>query len=315
MKRFLKIAAAFMFMAVLCVGPAQAGYDHYTINVYRDVGYRTGSFGHEQVTSGCQYAILYNGSLNYCSMTTVYSDKGMTSIQNPVDNETFDAAGKIDFYIDSADGSTVDIILVDNSGGFTLYMNDVPPSCHTAIINERAGEMHQGTAWYTLSPESSWSTASSAAANMHTDITLHALTMIHDVYVEPIVVSTLSQSEGASAGQINIGYGSVYDAFMLEEIVDTKARATKDAIMLTTASSGGIFDGAVWTYNCIEATPGDINIRPFLIRENVSLNWTRDSGSDSVPEAQTMALAGTNGWGFIHYWFTSIRPQHGTTSD
>jgi len=314
MKRFLKIAAVFLFMTALFVGPAQAGYDRYTINVYRDTGYRTGSFGHELITSGCQYMVIYNGGLTIAAPTTIYHDKGMTAFQNPVDNEPFDAAGKIDFYLSDVDGSTIDILITDNAGGYSLYLSDVHPSVHSAIINERAGEMHQGTAWYTLSPESSWSTASSAALNMHTDITLHAMTMIHDLAVEPIVVSTNSQTEGASAGQINVGYGSAYDAFMLEEIVDTTVAATKNAIMYASASSGGIISGAVWTANCIEDA-GAIMIRPFLIRENTSLNWTRDSGSDALPESQAIATAGVNGWGFIHYWFTSIRPHHGLLSD
>ena len=81
MKRFLKIVAVFIFAAAFFVSPAMAGYDHYTINVYKDVGYRSGSFGYIPITSGIQYLVLDKDLANEVTPVevTIYNNKGLST--------------------------------------------------------------------------------------------------------------------------------------------------------------------------------------------------------------------------------------------
>ena len=310
MKRFLKIAAVFMFMTALFIGPACAGYDHYTISVSKDVRYRSGSSGYIPVTSGIQYLVLDKDL--YLTLepveATIYNDRGLTQKLNPTHADTFDAEGKINFYVDDTDGA-VDIIVVDNDGGYTLFMNDVTPSCHTAIIDERPGVKHHGMIWFSMSTDTIWSGISTEALDAAhtatmpymTGVVMPAMTMINDVSVEVINACT----DSTDSGIISVGLSSI----------------TVGLVNLQAGDGGGYFP-SVWTAACNvgellwqnvskeSGSTGDGVHAPanYILVEAQSLNYTLSSG-DGTQSSHGVANAWSAGWGFIHYFFTPLRAQ------
>jgi len=304
MTRFLKIAILALVGLMLFVGPACAGYDHYTINVYKDVGYRSGSFGYPAVTSGVQYLVLTaaTGGLEGASLTksTLYGERGLTSMSNPVNFDTFDAVGKIEFWIADSETSC-DIIVVDNDGGYTLYLNNVTPSVHSAIIDERMGVQHHGQIWFSLATDVIWSGVSTAAPDaahtltgpFDTGIDFHVNTMISDVLVEMIV-----PCYDSSDTDISVGFASAENAF--RNLSETDAHGFVDAIWSASCTHGEL----LYMASCVEAHGGGVGTdipASYILREAGSLTYQLSSG-DNTQTDYTDA-----GWGFLHFFFTPLR--------
>ena len=307
MKQFFKIMAVFMFVAALFVGPVQAGVDHYTIHVYKDVGYNSGPSGYVPITSGVQYLVLDNGSVGNEADTTfalLLNNKGISKMANPVNFDTFDAQGKIDFWLSDSETSC-DIIIVDNDGGYTLYMNDVVPGVHTAVIDETQGIPHHGSIWFSCYTDFIWSGISTAAADAahsvvgpyDTGIDFHVGTMINEVYLEMII-----PAKDSGDVDISIGFSSAQTAF--RNLAETDAGGYIDVLWSGSCTMGEL----LYVHSSIVET-GDVGEgvkmpKTYLLREAGSLNYTIFSGDQT---ATTIAEYDDAGWGFIHYFFTPFR--------
>lgn len=293
MKQFLKIAAVFMFAAAFFVSPAQAGYDHYTINVYKDIGVRSGSFGYPTVTSGCQYEVLDAGTR---TRATIYSDSGLTSMTNPVTYTVFDAEGKVDFYLaDTA--STCDILLIDNDGGYTLYMDAVTPSVHSAIINEQPGVLHHGMIWYDLCTATDWSgtgatnQGATAQKPYDTAIDFHVYQMITDFKLEVI------QAAATSGDPIDIGLAAAKQDFADDMLTD--GCGFVDLIFSDACTVGNLLFQATCSGTAGKIAGDGGTPMGYVIRTAASLNY-------AVVSADT-TNSDDAGYGYIHYWFLPIR--------
>lgn len=311
MKRFLKIAILALVGLMLFVGPACAGYDHYTINVYKDTGYRSGSFGYPAITSGIQYFVFDKDPVTQAPATpepkVIYNDRGMSEMRNPVWTDTFDAEGKINFWVDNTDGA-VDITIVDNAGGYTLILDNVPPSCHSAIIDERRGMEHHGKIWFTMGTSLIFSSVSTEAldlghlplTNIDTGIVFPALTMISGCDVEVIKACT----DSTDSGVINVGLSSNLVALRMNQ-----------------AGDGGGYHQAVWSASCthgellymascVEAHSDGLGTdipSPYITVEALSLNYGPESGDGTQSGHGTAPTPFLAGWGFIHYFFTVLQ--------
>jgi len=306
MKRFLKIAILALVGLMLFVGPACAGYDHYTINVYKDTGYRTGSFGYPQITSGIQYFVLDKDLATEAPAVPVeaviYNDRGMTEMRNPVFADTFDAEGKINFWVDDTDGA-VDIMIVDNAGGYSLKLDNVTPSCHSAIIDERTGMQHHGKIWFSLGTSLIFSGISTSAdghvtdTGIETGVVFPVATMIHAVDVEFIQAATDSADS-----ILNIGLSSDLVALRQDQL--SGGGGYFEAMWTDVSTAGALFVAEA----CVQTGITGVQIAsPYITVEALSLNFTVESGDGTQDGHGTLPTPFLAGWGFIHYFFTPLQ--------
>lgn len=307
MKRFLKLTAAFLFMTALFISPAQAGYLHYTIDVYKDIGYTSGPFAFPHLTTGVQYLVLDSGADGHEANTvksTLYNDRGLTTKANPTNTDTFDAHGKIEFYVsDSAD--SYDIIIVDNAGGYTLYMNDVEPSTHSAVIDERPNLSHQGTIWFSLNTDTIWSGISTSIVDIEhsptgpwdSGIDIATQTMITDVILEIIVPCR----DSADSGQTFIGLGPSATALFggaVGAMTDDPGFVATVWIDATSTYGDILYESSSAMYTTAVGGDGVEVKTPGITTSTTSLNYIITSGDGSSDSADN-----DFGWGFFHWWF------------
>jgi len=298
MKRFLFAILAIAFLFCVSVPAAMAGYDHYTITVKRDLGYATTAGGHTTITSGVQYLVFNGGGK---TLSTIYSDAGITSRANPVNSETFAIDDKIDFYIDDSN-TTVDIIVVDNAGGFTAFLDGVTTSVHNCIIDERYGVMHHGMYWYTGDTGYTASEVSiSSAGTRDTGIDFLGVSAVYDVAWEPLVASS------TSGHYIEVGAGADDNGLLVTQLIDGVAFNTPDRYSATNDSEMGYGDllkenTATDGFFYTSTSEFVISLRePYFTLSDTSLEYT--IGSDD--EHSSNDFDGV--WGLIHYWFSRLR--------
>ena len=291
MIKFFKSAIIFISIALtffLVVPNVFAGYDHYTINVYKNLGYTTTAGGNTQITSGVQYLVLNGGT---DTRSTIYSDAGSTAITNPVSTTVFDAATDIDFYIDDS-VTTVDIIVVDTAGGFTLFLDGITSSVKNCLIDERPNMSHQGTFWYT--------TQDDATVTLPTET---GIVMPVGFRMEDIVVETV-RATVSSACNIRIGSGATYAGFLDWTLVDGADLWMRPNDYATTADSdtrGSLIstiyaDSLAYVYMQTSEFTGAF-AKPGYIATAASLNYAIDSADDNT----------LYGWGYVHFWFSVVR--------
>lgn len=270
--------------------PAMAGYDHYQIWVYKDVGYTTkaGGYGDPLIT-GVQYKVLNGGTE---TASTLYSDNGITSKTNPVSATTFATDDKIDFYIDDT-YTTVDIIVVD-SNGCTLFMNGVTSSVHRAIINERPNEELHGFIWYTAGADGVFATAET-----DTEIDFPIGSTINRVAVETVVAASGSDI------LLEVGLDSDQNALMDYELIDGADLLIHPSVIHGTADSHTLGDH-------LNAAYDDLASDDFVYVSTSELTLVVPSSTmltaaaslsyrvNSVDENTTTGV----GAGYIHYWFS-----------
>lgn len=197
----LAVVTAFMFSA-----PAFAAYDHYMIYVYANKGFQTATGGYTARATGITYKVLQRDTN---TAATLYSDAGTTSKDNPCTVTTFDATGRIDFYVDGDTYTMLDIIIVDTVGGFTHTLKDATKNTRTAIIDERLNVLHTGTIWFTADTTGCAAAADvtdgtfSSDGTMDTGIDFLPNTMLMDCNI--LVVTVTCQS---TQSDLAVGIGS-----------------------------------------------------------------------------------------------------------
>ncbi len=302
-----------MFVAAFFVVPAEARYEHYQIKVQKDLGYFGGTGGFVDITSGIQYLVLQAGADGHEANTvhaTLYTNGGAATMSNPVNNDTFDAEEQIDFWLLTADDASCDIIIVDNSGGFTLYMDGVTPQIHNAVINERPNVSHHGQIWFSLNTDAIWSGVSTTILDaghgptgpFDTGVDLLFGSMISFVTVQMIVPC---QDSGDT--DLNIGMAGSATAFRGGDPVTGTGGQETDAVhfvdldyIADTNYGDVLYTESSWLEFTIAKSIA-IPVPYVLTVSDASLNYSLDSG-DSTKNAISGA-----GWGFIHYFFTPMQ--------
>jgi hypothetical protein len=285
-----------VFVVLLFGGSAFAAWDKYTINVYRDKGFASGPTGNAAATSAIQYMVLKAGEQG--TLAAIYSDAGMTKKTNPVSATTFDTKGYITFYVDDSIYSTVDLIIVDNVGGFTTFLDGITNTVHTAIINEQAGEKHMGMMWYTVSCNAT-DAKDLTSAPYDTGVDILAGSFIEDIVVE--VVSETVSSDVTLA----VGLGATNQGLVQAALTDRLTGPTYGGQFLYYSDQSEFFTGALLsgTYSSSAVTDGAVQLRgKYMVLTDASLTYSFESADEVTADTFDSA-----GYGFIHYWFTPAR--------
>jgi len=316
MKKLLKklfiLSMVVALFGIFTAPAAHAGYIHFTITVYKDTGYATSAGGYTQLTSGVQYIVLEDTA---DSLETIYSDTAGTAMTNPVTATVFNTTDDIDFYVSDAE-TAVDIIVVDNSGGYTAILDNCTTSTHTCIIDETPGVQHKNIIWYCMYSSGATPRANALDGNIDTEVDLLDGMIVHDVQIE-VVQASAGSSIGLCVGGGSTGEGDI-DGFVGPQDVDVgvgRIVATKNRAIRTAVACP--YYGAFFTHEV-----GD-NAAAFCDgTEDVSIYWEgpafpyqvngahclsyRISSSDSTANTAQW-FSSSVGWGFIHYWVSKLR--------
>jgi len=303
-----------LLVAVLCVAlavPAMATWRHVTISVYRDKGYSVGPYGHELITSGVQYFVLDGGDFD--ETADIYSDKGLTSMTNPVTATVFETKDRIDFYYDDATyTSDVDVIVVDNAGGYTLFMDGINENVHSCVINERPNEMHHGLIWWNTSCTSTDIkdyTNTGHNGGYDTGIDVAVGTVIHP----KVIYNVLSESHDSESGNVIVtfGLGAANAGLAFGQQADKLTGYSNTGIYGYASNAESMMALGHLFLNAYDCGATEITTMywpvDYFVWSTASLTyslWSGDDNETGVGEDPFRDM----GWGFIHWFFTPAMP-------
>jgi len=288
------------FVLLLMFNVAFAATYTYSIKVYRDNGsYTTTGGSGKLATTGIQYMVLTAGAT---TIQSIYSDVGLaTAKTNPIVSSTFGTDDGILFYADTA---TVDIIITDEEGGFTTFLDGASASTTHVFINEHPGIMHHGITWYNTSCDATnvkdhYNTTTVANGNYDTGINFPVGTFIHDVLVQVISADAASQNE------LGVGLGATFQGLVQAALTDRVTGITNSNAFYGYSDTSWGWCGSllkpIYASNVEGAQESTIPMVPYRIVTACSLNYGMESYAE-LTLGETTAYD-SMGWGFIHYWF------------
>lgn len=300
----LAIGLLFGFLA----GPAMADMKDMWAYVYTWDGtmQADGTLKLTRQTENITFCVFPRDQIATVETLYEYNDNAFTALTNPVTGTNFTSAtvcnDMISFRVDPADATYdryVDLLVVDQDGGFTTFIEDFDEYTHAIIIDERKNIQHHGCIWF----------ASSAAAEYETGVDFLDNTILTSVAVE---VLTLDAGETLDVGILSTGTGGDADGF-----IDGESLATV-----------GYYD-VKWNYNVISGISSGVSHPYFMETDEMGSLfgvWFAGSGGDTlvgqqgnyfpidhrVYASQEGKLTWTitdcsTAWGLIHYYFTVIR--------
>lgn len=249
MKKLFKILMVMALVIGVSAPLAFAGYYHYEIQVYSDKNNSQTKVNPTLEITGITYKVL---TVDSDTAATIYSDKVGTSKTNPVTTTVFAADDKIDFYV-SDSVSSVDIIIVDTDGGYTLFLEGATHNTRTAIIDERPNIQHHGCIWFSYN----------SGVETDTGINFQYDTTIHSVQLE---IVTIDAGEDIDIGLLSTETSGDADGFIVDG-----STATAGYVVQSAANMGALLDDAT---NFLRHTVSSANAQ--------SMTYTGSEGCNSA---------------------------------
>jgi len=265
-----------------------------------------------RITSGVTYVVLQTNSLATLETLTYYNNPNNTSLANPVTGTNFASdtisGDMIAFRCDPSEtnDTAVDLIVVDQTGGYTAFVEDFDQYTHTVIIDERAGVRHHGCAFIATGGSST---------ETDTGIDFEDVSVIEYMMVEIGTPISGGTTPLLDVGLLSSGTNGDSDGFLNDCSLATagfvqpyRAGIDNSSYSVTSSEQGGI-----------------INVGPvgtFLGHMYAGTGDTETLAAESCFVPQTLTICGTyensltytfptshasTGFGLIHFWFTRIR--------
>lgn len=301
-------------------------------NVYRWDGSMSddGLMQVSRITSGITFVVLQRNSTVTMETLYQYGRKTLitTGMAQPVTGTSFAATAvcddKVAFAVDPGEaGDTyVDLIVVDQAGGYTAIVNDFNQYKHTIVIDERPLKKHWGAAWLITTATST---------EVDSGIELARPSIIHDLKIQ--VCTAFASTAVVHVGLAAAGTNGDIDGFIHGEQVATQGWNSiyRPGVDLTSylVSSGGVRGCYAST-----RTPADGLLGPslgtFMGNWMVGTAHTADLSDVGIgllnkeelvvhgTTEQTLAYmfgtgvasavaANSTGWGIVWFNFTAIR--------
>lgn len=298
MNKFFKSLLAVFIVAVMFVFtvPAQAGYDHYVINVYGDTGFATAAGGYTPITSGVRYVVFNGGGA--LTLSTIYSDNLGTAKSNPVEATTFNVLDRIDFYIDDS-VTTVDIAIIDLTG-YSLWLRGATTSTRTAIIDKKPGLHVAFIDW----------AATKASMDGLTGEQTDYITFESDIFLLPeFALEVITASCQSGAPQLQAGLAGTDAAWMADTTVDG-AKIVSFISKGFTAVGDSRNMGSSMATSVACAADGGTYVdygTAYQAATGASLHFSAASTIETGAANTSVTTDLENGWGFFHFWFYKIR--------
>lgn len=297
MKKFFTILTVILALAVIAA-PSEAGWKDMWAYVYSWDGKLStdGKPVLTRLTSGVTFQVL---RADYDTEETLYefNDNAFTSLTNPVTTTNFASAtvcnDRVAFRVDPTDSGDedVDLIVVDTSGGYTLFVEDFNQYIHTLIIDERPNILHHGVIWFTA-----------ATAETDTGIDFDYDTMIHDVRIEVI---TASSGTTLNVGLLSSETSGDLDGFLAEApLTNTGYRYDSVGAAITRVDSSDRI-GQSWYGALLASSQGATTTYSSSAQGNFRFYGHIVESANAVSLVYNASAAA--GEGYIHYWFTRLR--------
>jgi len=304
------LAIALVFSVAMT---AHAGFKDMWAQVYSWDGTLTadGKMELTKITSGITYAVMKADSVATLETLYYYDSDAMTSLANPVSGTNYGSAtvgnDMIRFRVDPAETNdeAVDLIVVDQAGGYTAFVEDFDQYTHSVIIDERPNVRHHGCAFIVTTGSST---------EIDTGIQFDRVSVIDAMLIE---VGT-AMSGGAGSAEVSFGLAGAgtdgdADGFIIDEVLATagfhdpfRSGVNTSVSLVTTGEGMAIFAaGAVGPFlgYMSTGTSDTADKQGMLVRTPKIIHGTIEQSlvyMFSTKEA-------TDGWGLLHFWFTRIR--------
>jgi len=302
-KKLLIIMAVVALVFTFTVAPARAEMQDMWAYVYKWTGAMNanGTLKLTRLTTGVTFKVLALDS-DTAETLYYYNNDAYTSLTNPVTTTSFESAticnDQVSFRVDptdSTDDRYVDLIVVDSTGGYTLYYEGFDKHTHALIIDERPNVLHHGCIWFAVSSN----------AETDTGIDFTADTYVHDVRLEVVTVDAgetydvglLSSESGGDANGYRDGVSVATAGFPTDTGIvtagasaDYHAVTTYGALLVTAITGTGAYASATGFDNGGKSYIGHI----VAGASACSLTYTGSAGTDTAV-------------GYIHFWFTRMR--------
>ena len=285
-----------------------------------------------RITSGITFVVLQRDSTVTMETLYVYGKKTevTTGMAQPVTGTSFGTNtvcnDMVAFAVDPSEtGDTyVDLIVVDQAGGYTSVVRDFTKHTHTIIIDERPLIKHWGAAWLITTATST---------EVDTGIEFDRPSIIHEMKVQ--VCTAFASANFLDVGLTAAGTGGDANGFINDEqiatqgwnniyrpgvdltvyLVSTGAGAERsfycstrdDATNVINGPSLGTFLGnfMIGTHASVidQVGIGILNKESLVIHGTIeqTLTYTFASGCSSA------VVANSTGWGIVWFNFTAIR--------
>lgn len=310
-KKLLTLILAIGLIFALSM-PAKADFKDMWAYVYSWDGSMTSDGRYEltRVTSGITFVVMMADSVATLETLYEYNDDAFTSLANPVTGTNFTSAtvcnDMVSFRVDPTESgdADVDLIVVDQAGGYTAFVEDFNQYKHSIIIDERPNVRHHGCAFIVTSGSSS---------EIDTGIDFDDISIIDKMIIE---VGTAFETDVAmEVGILSTGTGGDANGFIESEGLATAGfhnplRAGVDHSSYSASSSeqGGIINegsAGTWLAHVFAGTGDTETLAPeslflpsqLLIHATWENSLTYTFGTTAC----------STGWGIIHFWFTRIR--------
>jgi hypothetical protein len=288
-KLSMKLLIVLAMLVCFTIPAFAVNYDYYAA-VYKKDATKRGGSDLTLVSTGITFKVLTADS-DTAATITKFGDNASTAVTNPVTAANFASAtvcnGVVKF---RTTASTVDILVVDTSGGYTSVVKGFSPNDHSIVIDETPGIMHSGLIWF--------ETAHTSNTETDTGVDFVADTFIQDVRPEIVTVVSgkllsvglLSTETSGSATGLRTGVLMTTAGF----VADTGVITGGSTIDYTAASTYGSFLYTAITGSDVVATVGGRSyIGHVVTGTNAhSLCYTADTST---------------GDGYIHYMFMRLR--------
>lgn len=312
----MKKLFSILFVALLVVGfafasPSQAAFKDMWAKVYSWDGSMTADGRYEltEITSGVTFVVMQANSVATLETLYYYNNSAFTALANPVSGTNFASDtvcnDMVSFRVDPSETNDtyVDLIVVDQAGGYTAFVENFSEYKHSIIIDERPGVKHHGVAFI-------YTTGSSSEIDTGIDFDTNSL--IHDMILE--IGTAFDTDVGINVGILSSGTNGDPDGFISGATLATAGykspwRAGVDLTSYSYSSGGEagaiINKPTVGTFlGYVDAGTSDTaDDAGLAFKEQIMLHGTWET---SLTYTFSTTAAST-GWGMIHYWFTRVR--------
>ena len=260
-------------------------YDYYAA-VYKKDATKRGGSDLTLVSTGITFKVL-TASSDTAATITQYGDNASTAVTNPVTTTNFASStvcnGNVKFRTTAA---TVDLIVVDTSGGYTALVKGFSPNDHSIVIDETPNVTHHGMIWF----------GADNATGTNTGVVFSADTAVHNMVVEVVTVDsaeTIDVGTNGTAAGYRSGVSVATAGFIADTAVPTNG-SNADYMAVTTY--GSLLATAITGADTGANQVGGIVRHDHYVTgtANSEIGYNGSSGSDTAA-------------GYIHYWFTRLR--------
>lgn len=300
--------------------------------VYRWDGSLTvdGKYELTRITSGISFVVLQRNSAATMETLYQYNQRSMvtTGMAQPVTGTSYASNtvcnDMVSFKVDPSETNDtyVDLIVVDQAGGFTAVVNDFTENTHTIVIDERPTVEHWGAAWLVTTATSTEvdSGIELARPSIIKEMKIHVCTAFASMTCVNVGL-TAAGTNGDADGFIHqeqlatAGWHSIYRPGVdtTNYLVSTGgeracyASTHDDGTNSINGPSLGTFLGnfMIGTGDSGLANPG-IGI---MNKENLVLHGTTEQTLTYTfaSGVNTTVTANSTGWGIVWFRFTAIR--------